>query len=71
MLSNCCWISGPIWRRSKRVVVFAHDVPYELDATDISKLDTYYALYGASPSFVSLAARLLFPGSAHRPAICR
>jgi beta-N-acetylhexosaminidase len=50
----------PDLARSKRVVVFAHDVPYELDATDISKLDAYYALYGASESFVSLAARLLF-----------
>lgn len=50
----------PDLARSKRVVVFAQDVPYELDATDISKLDTYYALYGGSQAFVSLAARLLF-----------
>ncbi|HET7011332.1 MAG TPA: glycoside hydrolase family 3 N-terminal domain-containing protein [Anaerolineales bacterium] len=50
----------PDLARQRRVVVFAHDVPYELDATDISKLDAYYALYGASESFVSLAARLLF-----------
>jgi beta-N-acetylhexosaminidase len=50
----------PDLARAKRVIVFAHDVPYELDATDISKLDAYYGLYGASDAFVSLAARLLF-----------
>ncbi len=50
----------PDLARGKRIVVFGHDVPYDLDATDISKIDAYYALYDASPSFVDVAARLLF-----------
>ena len=54
--------------RNKRVVVFSLDVPYDLSATDISKIDVYYSLYGKSKSFVDVAARLLFqelsaPGS--------
>jgi len=44
----------------KRVVVFAMDVPYDLDATDISKVDALYALYSRDPAFVDMAARLLF-----------
>jgi beta-N-acetylhexosaminidase len=44
----------------KRVVVFAHDVPYELDSTDISKIDVYYSLYAKSEPFIEYAARLLF-----------
>jgi beta-N-acetylhexosaminidase len=46
--------------RNKQLVVFAHDIPYGLDATDISKVDVYYALYGGSPIFVDVAAHLLF-----------
>ncbi len=46
--------------RNKRVVVFAMDVPYDLSATDISKIDVYYALYGKTRSFVDVAAKLLF-----------
>ena len=54
--------------RNKRVVVFSMDVPYDLSATDISKIDVYYSLYGKTTSFVDVAARLLFqelsaPGS--------
>ncbi len=41
-------------------MVFSHDVPYELDATDISKIDLYYAMYSKSPPFIEFAARLLF-----------
>jgi beta-N-acetylhexosaminidase len=44
----------------KRVVVFAHDVPYELDSTDISKIDIYYSMYAKSEPFIEYAARLLF-----------
>ncbi|MCK5645383.1 MAG: glycoside hydrolase family 3 protein [Anaerolineales bacterium] len=44
----------------KRVVVFGHDVPYELDSTDISKIDVYYSLYAKSEPFIEYAARLLF-----------
>jgi len=46
--------------RNKRVVVFAFNAPYYLDATDISKLSAYYGLYGKAAPFVEAAARLLF-----------
>lgn len=46
--------------RNKRVVVFAFNAPYFLDATDVSKLTAYYAMYSKSPVFVELAARILF-----------
>ena len=43
-----------------RLVVFAFGVPYDLDATDLSKVDVFYGLYSKSSSFVEAAARLLF-----------
>ncbi|MEW6567394.1 MAG: glycoside hydrolase family 3 N-terminal domain-containing protein [Chloroflexota bacterium] len=43
-----------------RVVVFAFGVPYDLDATDLSKVDVYYGLYAKSSPFIEVAARLLF-----------
>ena len=46
--------------RTKRVVVFAYDVPYDADATDLSKIDAYYALYSKTEAFVEIAARMLF-----------
>jgi beta-N-acetylhexosaminidase len=46
-----------------RVVVMAMGAPYYLDSTDVSKLDAYYALYGATEPFVDVAARVLFQGS--------
>jgi beta-N-acetylhexosaminidase len=46
--------------RNKRLIVFALDTPYFLDATDISKLTAYYGLYSKAPQFVDVAARLLF-----------
>jgi len=46
--------------QGKTVVVFAFDVPYELDATDLSKIDLFYALFALGPSFVDAAARLLY-----------
>jgi beta-N-acetylhexosaminidase len=46
--------------QDKRVVVFAFDVPYEFDATDLSKIDLFYALYAPYPSFIGAAARLLY-----------
>ncbi len=46
--------------RNKRVILFAFEAPYYLDATDISKLTAYYALYSKSPPFVEVAARVLF-----------
>lgn len=44
----------------KRLVVFAFCEPYFLDATNISKLTAYYGLYDVSPSFIDVAAYLLF-----------
>jgi len=46
--------------RDKRIVVFAFNAPYYLDATDISKLTAYYCLYSKTAPFVEVAARLLF-----------
>jgi beta-N-acetylhexosaminidase len=42
------------------VIVFAFGVPYYLDATDISKLTAYYALYSKTNASVEVAARILF-----------
>jgi len=46
--------------RNKNVILFSFTTPYYLDATDISKLIAYYALYSKQPAFVDVAARLLF-----------
>jgi len=46
--------------REKKVVLFAFGAPTYLDATDISRLTAYYALYSKQPGFVEVAARLLF-----------
>jgi len=46
--------------QSRNIVVFAYDVPYDADATDISKIDAYYALYSRTEAFVEIAARILF-----------
>ena len=46
--------------RLKRVIVFAFNTPYRLDATDISNLTAYYALYSKIPASVEVAARALF-----------
>jgi beta-N-acetylhexosaminidase len=46
--------------RNKRVILFSFSAPYYLDATDISRLTAYYALYTSQPQFVDVAARLLF-----------
>jgi beta-N-acetylhexosaminidase len=46
--------------RNKKVVVFAFGSPNTLDATDISKLSAYYALYSKTPPFLEVAARILF-----------
>lgn len=50
----------PDWIRNKKIIVFAFNAPYYLDATDISKLTAYYALYGKTSPFIEIAARLLF-----------
>ena len=46
--------------RNKNVILFSFTAPYYLDATDISKLYAYYALYSKQPAFVDVAARILF-----------
>lgn len=46
--------------RDKRIVVFAFNAPYYLDATDITKITAYYCLYSKSDPFIEVAARLLF-----------
>jgi beta-N-acetylhexosaminidase len=46
--------------RNKNVILFSFTAPYYLDATDISKLTAYYALYSKQPAFVDAAARILF-----------
>ncbi|HET9913261.1 MAG TPA: glycoside hydrolase family 3 N-terminal domain-containing protein [Anaerolineales bacterium] len=46
--------------RDRNVILFSFTAPYYLDATDISKLTAYYALYSKQPAFVEVAARLLF-----------
>jgi beta-N-acetylhexosaminidase len=45
--------------QGKRIIAFAFNAPYFLDATDISKLTAYYGLYSKTPAFVDVAARLL------------
>ena len=46
--------------QGKRIIVFAFNAPYFLDATDISKLTAYYGIYNRTPQAVEVAARLLF-----------
>jgi beta-N-acetylhexosaminidase len=46
--------------RNKKVIVFAFNAPYFLDATDISKLTAFYGLYSKGPNFLDAAARVLF-----------
>lgn len=46
--------------RNKKVVVFAFGTPYSLDATDLSKINAYYALYSKVPAFIEVAVRALF-----------
>jgi beta-N-acetylhexosaminidase len=50
----------PDLARSKKIVVFAHNIPNILDATDISKIDVLHALYDESSPFIDVAAKLLF-----------
>lgn len=50
----------PDLARDKRIVLFAFDAPYYLDATEVSQLTAYYGLYSSSPSFLNTAVRLLF-----------
>lgn len=51
---------NPDLLRDKNVIVFAFNVPFYLDATDLTYIDAYYCLYSKTPVFVETAARLLF-----------
>ncbi len=46
--------------REKRVVALAFGAPYYLDATEISKLTAYFAVYSRAPAFLEAAMRVLF-----------
>lgn len=46
--------------RETKVVVYSFNAPYYLDATNISKINAYYGLYSKLPSFLDVAARILF-----------
>ena len=46
--------------RGPRVVVMAYDIPYALDATEISKLSAYYATYDHTIPSVRASVRALF-----------
>ena len=46
--------------RDKKIIGFAFNAPYYLDATDISKLTAYYGVYGKTTPFIDVAARVLF-----------
>jgi beta-N-acetylhexosaminidase len=43
-----------------RIVVLNFGPPYELDSTEVSKLDLYYTLYSTGDAFVETAVRALF-----------
>jgi len=45
---------------SPQLVVLAYDVPYYMDATEISKLSAYYAAYSRIDSFIEASVRALF-----------
>jgi len=46
--------------RDKKLVGFAFNAPYYLDATDIAKLTAYFGVYSKTSAFVDVAARVLF-----------
>jgi beta-N-acetylhexosaminidase len=46
--------------KNKKIIGFANNTPYFLDATDISKFTAFYAVYSKIPMFVDVTARILF-----------
>lgn len=46
----------------KKVIVLAFGAPYYLDATEISKLTAYYAIFSKVPASIEAAVRALFQG---------
>jgi len=59
----------PALLRNKKVIVFAFNAPFFLDATDISKVTAYYGMYSKTPAFLDLAARILFQESSATGAV--
>ena len=51
---------NPSVLRDKNVLVFSFDAPYYFDATEISAFSAFYCLYSKLPSFVEVAARIIF-----------
>ena len=49
-----------IGQATQNIIVMAHDAPYFLDTTEVSKLTAYYGLYGKEEPFVDASARVLF-----------
>ena len=46
--------------RDKRIILFAYGAPYYLDATNISKISAFFALYSKLPAALDASARILF-----------
>ena len=46
--------------QNKKIILFALGAPYYLDATNISKISAFFALYNHLPSSLDVAARILF-----------
>jgi beta-N-acetylhexosaminidase len=46
--------------RNSKVIVFAHNAPYFLDATQISQLTAYYGVYSKMAAFVDASVRAMF-----------
>ena len=46
--------------RNKKVIVFALNAPYYLDATDISKISAYYGVFGKTQNCFNVASLVLF-----------
>jgi len=46
--------------QDKNIILFSFGAPYYLDATNISKISAYFALFTKLPSSLDVAARILF-----------
>jgi len=51
---------NPSVLRDKNILVFSFDAPNYFDATEISAFSAFYCLYSKLPSFVEVAARIIF-----------
>lgn len=46
--------------QDKKIILFAYGAPYYLDATNISKISAFFALYNKLPAALDTSARILF-----------